>query len=197
MGAARRIIIWDLILRAGSDPVSREKKSQQPRRTFWGIVQHHFHRFQVLSETETDSQQKRETVRAQGKTYRSQSSSPSVAQSRISAVQTRTGIRRRPQSRQRGPESQRVRFLDGWNRCARTLWLSVLVMAERRRQMNLSHLLIPLFFALACLADSNHPDAVREFFGHDGEGPAGGGSKHTNNWAVLVCASRYWFNYRV
>jgi GPI-anchor transamidase subunit K len=22
-------------------------------------------------------------------------------------------------------------------------------------------------------------------------------SPHTNNWAVLVCASRYWFNYRV
>ena len=22
------------------------------------------------------------------------------------------------------------------------------------------------------------------------------GSHHTNNWAVLVCASRYWFNYR-
>jgi len=23
-----------------------------------------------------------------------------------------------------------------------------------------------------------------------------GGGKHTNNWAVLVCTSRYWFNYR-
>jgi hypothetical protein len=21
--------------------------------------------------------------------------------------------------------------------------------------------------------------------------------RHTNNWAVLVCSSRYWFNYRV
>ena len=21
--------------------------------------------------------------------------------------------------------------------------------------------------------------------------------QHTNNWAVLVCSSRYWFNYRV
>lgn len=21
-------------------------------------------------------------------------------------------------------------------------------------------------------------------------------SEHTNNWAVLVCSSRYWFNYR-
>lgn len=23
------------------------------------------------------------------------------------------------------------------------------------------------------------------------------GTTHTNNWAVLVCSSRYWFNYRV
>ncbi|KIK91139.1 hypothetical protein PAXRUDRAFT_150182 [Paxillus rubicundulus Ve08.2h10] len=29
------------------------------------------------------------------------------------------------------------------------------------------------------------------FFGRHGNG-----SGHTNNWAVLVCASRYWFNYR-
>jgi hypothetical protein len=35
---------------------------------------------------------------------------------------------------------------------------------------------------------------VREFFGKDGSST---GSSHTNNWAVLVCASRYWFNYRV
>lgn len=26
---------------------------------------------------------------------------------------------------------------------------------------------------------------------------AGAEKKHTNNWAVLVCSSRYWFNYRV
>lgn len=26
---------------------------------------------------------------------------------------------------------------------------------------------------------------------------AEGGDRHTNNWAVIVCASRYWFNYRV
>jgi phosphatidylinositol glycan class K len=25
----------------------------------------------------------------------------------------------------------------------------------------------------------------------------GTATRHTNNWAVLVCASRYWFNYRV
>ncbi|RPD55210.1 hypothetical protein L226DRAFT_539145 [Lentinus tigrinus ALCF2SS1-7] len=34
-----------------------------------------------------------------------------------------------------------------------------------------------------------HAEPVAEFFGRQG-------SSHTNNWAVLVCASRYWFNYR-
>lgn len=29
------------------------------------------------------------------------------------------------------------------------------------------------------------------------EGEEGGEGRHTNNWAVLVCTSRYWFNYRV
>lgn len=28
------------------------------------------------------------------------------------------------------------------------------------------------------------------FYGEEGDG-------HTNNWAVLVCASKFWFNYRV
>jgi phosphatidylinositol glycan class K len=37
--------------------------------------------------------------------------------------------------------------------------------------------------------------AVHDFFGH--KAPAVPESAHTNNWAVLVCASRYWFNYRV
>ncbi|CDO72027.1 hypothetical protein BN946_scf184943.g62 [Trametes cinnabarina] len=32
-------------------------------------------------------------------------------------------------------------------------------------------------------------EPVTEFLGRHG-------SSHTNNWAVLVCASRYWFNYR-
>ncbi|KAJ3562204.1 hypothetical protein NP233_g9722 [Leucocoprinus birnbaumii] len=35
--------------------------------------------------------------------------------------------------------------------------------------------------------------AVNNFFERNA---APGASKHTNNWAVLVCASRYWFNYR-
>jgi hypothetical protein len=34
--------------------------------------------------------------------------------------------------------------------------------------------------------------------GHDFDNPVEASeSSHTNNWAVLVCASRYWFNYRV
>ncbi|KIJ58193.1 hypothetical protein HYDPIDRAFT_96436 [Hydnomerulius pinastri MD-312] len=53
---------------------------------------------------------------------------------------------------------------------------------------------------LACLAtwsvgilasSGSQDEQVSSFFGrHDGD------SGHTNNWAVLVCASRYWFNYR-
>ncbi|GJE99574.1 GPI-anchor transamidase [Phanerochaete sordida] len=39
-------------------------------------------------------------------------------------------------------------------------------------------------------ADQEH--AVRGFF----NAQSGSVSSHTNNWAVLVCASRYWFNYR-
>ena len=38
--------------------------------------------------------------------------------------------------------------------------------------------------------------AVHDSFnGNVSAGPSE--SAHTNNWAVLVCASRYWFNYRV
>lgn len=46
----------------------------------------------------------------------------------------------------------------------------------------------------ATAADQHQEERVREFFGKDG---INSGSSHTNNWAVLVCASRYWFNYRV
>jgi phosphatidylinositol glycan class K len=35
--------------------------------------------------------------------------------------------------------------------------------------------------------------AAESFFGKHASSESG----HTNNWAVLVCASRYWFNYRV
>ncbi|KAI9060779.1 hypothetical protein FKP32DRAFT_1613432 [Trametes sanguinea] len=40
-----------------------------------------------------------------------------------------------------------------------------------------------------CLAFLAQAEPVAEFFGRQS-------SSHTNNWAVLVCASRYWFNYR-
>ena len=46
----------------------------------------------------------------------------------------------------------------------------------------------------AAATGQTQEDHVREFFRKDG---ANTGSSHTNNWAVLVCASRYWFNYRV
>lgn len=41
---------------------------------------------------------------------------------------------------------------------------------------------------------------VRDFFDRNAltsDSLAESESVHTNNWAVLVCASRYWFNYRV
>ncbi|KAF5375734.1 hypothetical protein D9615_009404 [Tricholomella constricta] len=44
----------------------------------------------------------------------------------------------------------------------------------------------------AWAVDVSQEDAVRGFFGNS----TTSGSGHTNNWAVLVCASRYWFNYR-
>lgn len=44
--------------------------------------------------------------------------------------------------------------------------------------------------------DHSQEHVVRDFFGRNGTN-ATSGSSHTNNWAVLVCASRYWFNYRV
>lgn len=41
------------------------------------------------------------------------------------------------------------------------------------------------------LSSNSSDQAVKDFFENNG------GSTHTNNWAVLVCSSRYWFNYRV
>jgi len=56
-------------------------------------------------------------------------------------------------------------------------------------------LVLTLFFSLWFLQTSadtqaNHKEQARNFFNKHGNG------NHTNNWAVLVCASRYWFNYR-
>ena len=52
----------------------------------------------------------------------------------------------------------------------------------------------PLFFFLVSFIFI----VQAEYDIHDHNVPAGASeSSHTNNWAVLVCASRYWFNYRV
>lgn len=52
-----------------------------------------------------------------------------------------------------------------------------------------------LNWALGSLATTPlQEDAVKDFFGANA---TTSGASHTNNWAVLVCASRYWFNYRV
>lgn len=49
-----------------------------------------------------------------------------------------------------------------------------------------SSLCILLSFLTICQASPNRDAKINKFFD----------SKHTNNWAVLVCSSRYWFNYR-
>ncbi|KAF5310600.1 hypothetical protein D9619_008248 [Psilocybe cf. subviscida] len=54
------------------------------------------------------------------------------------------------------------------------------------------HLLFLLSFTSWTWANSTQEKVAQDFFGrHEGSG-----STHTNNWAVLVCSSRYWFNYR-
>ncbi len=57
----------------------------------------------------------------------------------------------------------------------------------------LDFLRLPQLLLVLCLGlayTQVYAEPVAEFFGRQG-------SSHTNNWAVLVCASRYWFNYRV
>ncbi|TFK17389.1 hypothetical protein FA15DRAFT_676095 [Coprinopsis marcescibilis] len=59
------------------------------------------------------------------------------------------------------------------------------------------HLLALLFVPLTAFAAGHgfapgQEEKVKRFFNKNG----GSTSKHTNNWAVLVCTSRYWFNYR-
>ncbi|OCH91990.1 hypothetical protein OBBRIDRAFT_774258 [Obba rivulosa] len=57
---------------------------------------------------------------------------------------------------------------------------------QYRHYNTLNALLLLSLCFLAPVWSSNSQSAVQN----------GGGSAHTNNWAVLVCASRYWFNYR-
>ncbi|KAH9042664.1 peptidase C13 family-domain-containing protein [Lactarius pseudohatsudake] len=55
------------------------------------------------------------------------------------------------------------------------------------------------FLCLALHVKSTNTDTAREAAVHHfftRNDPAVPESAHTNNWAVLVCASRYWFNYR-
>ena len=57
--------------------------------------------------------------------------------------------------------------------------------------MRLHQLLVCLaVWTVGSLAASEQ--VVADFYGRHASS-----SGHTNNWAVLVCASRYWFNYRV
>ncbi|KAF7312229.1 GPI-anchor transamidase [Mycena indigotica] len=49
-------------------------------------------------------------------------------------------------------------------------------------------LLLFLLVVALVSAASQHEEVVGDFFSRS--------SNHTNNWAVLVCSSRYWFNYR-
>ena len=63
-------------------------------------------------------------------------------------------------------------------------------------------LAVILFFVhFALVAETTSTEAADEAVVHDffNRNVTAGASEssHTNNWAVLVCASRYWFNYRV
>ncbi|KAI0027515.1 peptidase C13 family-domain-containing protein [Vararia minispora EC-137] len=61
--------------------------------------------------------------------------------------------------------------------------------------------LFSLLALTACAADleafqrASARARIGQFFDRNAVG-ASSESKHTNNWAVLVCSSRYWFNYR-
>ena len=52
------------------------------------------------------------------------------------------------------------------------------------------------FLRFIFIVHSAKAETVEDVAVHDATTVASG-SAHTNNWAVLVCASRYWFNYRV
>ncbi|KDQ58649.1 hypothetical protein JAAARDRAFT_128569 [Jaapia argillacea MUCL 33604] len=64
--------------------------------------------------------------------------------------------------------------------------------------MNIRHFLVLLVLWLTSSTIAIQDDPVEGFFNRYAEPglPGNSASVHTNNWAVLVCASRYWFNYR-
>jgi len=54
-----------------------------------------------------------------------------------------------------------------------------------------SLILFTLCYSFVVGQYQENASAVTDFFQVDNA------QGHTNNWAVLVCSSRYWFNYRV
>ncbi|KAF9527251.1 peptidase C13 family-domain-containing protein [Crepidotus variabilis] len=58
------------------------------------------------------------------------------------------------------------------------------------------HLVIGILsWSWAAASTDSQEQIVKDFFDKNSNSN-NEGSTHTNNWAVLVCASRYWFNYR-
>lgn len=85
--------------------------------------------------------------------------------------------------------------------------LQIIPAAKRHCILHLTTSVMPLFPTWLCVVilafaswsqgahgqNAADEQAVRGFF----SAQSGSVSSHTSNWAVLVCASRYWFNYRV
>lgn len=67
----------------------------------------------------------------------------------------------------------------------KALWTTVLTAA-------LLAVALPLI-APSLFVSASQAEEVQRFFGSD---RSGDGDGHTNNWAVLICASKFWFNYR-
>lgn len=55
--------------------------------------------------------------------------------------------------------------------------------------LNLLLFFLGVFAAVCCGSGNSTEEVLGEFYGE-------GSSRHTNNWAVLVSTSRFWFNYR-
>ena len=72
----------------------------------------------------------------------------------------------------------------GGSKRTRSVWIS-----SRMRPVSFLYL-----FGFLSSVWALNTAAVHDFFNKNA---APSPSAHTNNWAVLVCASRYWFNYRV
>lgn len=60
---------------------------------------------------------------------------------------------------------------------------------SQTQQMRLHILTTFLCLLHLCHAKGSRDEQISKFFDSSK-------SQHTNNWAVLVCSSRYWFNYR-